>query len=153
MEKDMKRLLFLIVFLMLPVWLFSCKSQKDAAEMAREFLDTYGAEGVIYTSRGGEDFELLTDELFKKIYIYDGDVPKNCALFLNSFADYGSEFGIFVCEDAEELRAVEKCCLERIDLLGRGGDNAILIRCGGTVFYSTMSDGDRAREIWKSVAK
>ncbi len=149
----MKKLLFLFLFLAVALSFASCEPKRDATEMAREFLDTYGAEGVIYSSRETDGCELLSDELFKKIYIYDGEVPKSCAVFLNSFADYGSEFGIFVCEDAEELRAVEKCCLERIELLGRGGDYAFLMRNGNTVFYSTMSDGERARKIWQAISK
>ena len=137
---NMKRLLLLVFTIIVVACLVSCGDERCALDLAVQFRDAYGAEGVIYSGDGEGDCEPLTDELFRKIYIYDGKVPENCAVFLNS-------------KDAEEMRAVEKCCLERIRLLGRGRERAFLVRCGSTVFYSTMSDGERARSIWNSMLK
>ena len=81
------------------------------------------------------------------------DFPDNFAIFLNSHADYGSECGVFVCDGGIGISEVEEMCLERIRLLGRGGENSFILREGRVVFYSTMSDGERARGIWRTLGK
>ena len=134
--------------------LTSCGESRSAFEMLSEFVSAYGAEGVIYRSDAGEGEEgFLEYDLLKKIYVFYKDFPEEFAIFLNSHADYGSECGVFVCDDSGEASEVSKMCLERIKLLDRGGDGSFVIREGCVVFYSTMSDSERARRVWKSVAK
>lgn len=134
--------------------LVSCGESRPAFEMLSEFVSAYGAEGVIYRSDAFEGEEgFIEYDLLKKIYVFYKDFPEEFAIFLNSHADYGSECGVFVCGDAGEAAEVSEMCLERIKLLDRGGDGSFVIREGSIVFYSTMSDSERARKIWKAVAK
>ena len=132
----------------------SCGESRPAFELLSEFVSAYGAEGIIYRSDAAEwEENYIEYDLLKKIYVFYEKFPEDFAIFLNSHTDFGSECGAFVCEDGAEFSRVEEMCLERIKLLGREGDGAFVIREGRVVFYSTMSDGERARKIWKAVAK
>lgn len=133
--------------------LVSCETEQSADGILREFISTYGAEGVIYSSERTEgEVGYLPKETLSKIYIYSGRFPENYAIFLNSHAGYGSECGVFVCDDADMRLSVEEMCLERIRLLS-GGENAFVTRSGNTVFYSTMQNRGRAEEIFKKIIK
>lgn len=154
MEMDMRRV-FCIFLIITALFAFtSCGETRPAGELLSEFVSAYGAEGILYLSSAqpGEDGYIEYD-LLKKIYVFYRDYPEEFAIFLNSHADYGSECGVFVCEDAGEAADVSEMCLERIRLLDRRGEESFVIREGCVVFYSTMSNGDRARKVWKAVAK
>lgn len=143
---------FLAVFVTLSF--VSCNERRPAFDMLSEFISAYGAEGVIYRSDAKEwESGYIEYDLLKKIYVFYGDFPDEFAIFLNSHADYGSECGVFICNDGADVEYVSEMCLERIRLLGRDGDNSFVTRSGRAVFYSTMSDGERAREIWRVIDK
>ena len=150
----MKKLLCVITIISILFTLCSCKEEHDAYGMMWEFVRAYGAEGVIYSPAvpEGED-GYVGEGLIDKIYVFSGRFPDNYAIFLNSHADYGSECGVFVCENADMELMVEEMCLERIRLLGRGSDIAFVKRADGVVFYSTMSQRDRAEKIWRQIMK
>ena len=150
----MKKLVCITLLISLAFGLFSCKKQYDAYGMLWEFVRAYGAEGVIYSPAipEGED-GCVTEGLIEKIYVYSGRFPENYAIFLNSHADYGSECGVFVCENADMALMVEEMCLERIRLLGRGSEIAFVKRDGNVIFYSTMSQRDRAEKIWRQIIR
>ena len=134
--------------------LVSCAENRPASDLLSEFVCAYGAEGAIYRSDASETEDGYAEyDLLKKIYTFYGDFPEEFAIFLNSHADYGSECGVFVCRDSGEVSAVEDMCFERVKLLGRGGENSFVVREGRVVFYSTMSDGERARRIWRAIDK
>ena len=134
--------------------LVSCGESRSASELLSEFVMAYGAEGVIYRSDAEKwDDGYIECDLLKKIYLFYRDFPEEFAIFLNSHADYGSECGVFVCTDSGEASGVEEMCFERIKLLGRGGEGSFVVRDGRMVFYSTMSDGERARRIWDAIDK
>ena len=146
----MKKILaaFLIAFSTLT--LASCKEERSADALLRSFLSVYSAEGVVYSPTVAEGEDGYIDEpLFKKIYLYDGKMPTNFAVFLNSHTDSDSECALFVCRDGTELLAVEEMCLERLRLLT--SPSGFIVRSGNTVFYSTMSDKARAERIWRSI--
>lgn len=144
---------FLLIFSML-FSLSSCGESRSAYELLSEFVSVYGADGVIYRSDAEEWEEGYVEyDLLKKIYLFYKDFPEDFAIFLNSHADYGSECGVFVCRDSTECETVSEMCFERIKLLDRRGENSFVVREGRVVFYSTMSDGERARRIWHTVDK
>lgn len=151
----MKRIFaFLIAVLLFLTSLTACKKREiDTDAMLREFISSYGAEGVIYSSAclEGED-GYLSSETLNKIYVIDGRFPENYAIFLNSHTDYGSECGAFVCDDTEMRLAVEEMCLERIRLLC-GKDNSFVARSDNIVFYSTMQDRAKAEQLFKKIIK
>ena len=150
----MRRILCLLLIIILCFNLASCKEARPASDMLTEFIAAYGAEGIMYRSDACEWEEgYIEYDLLKKIYVFYEDFPEDFAIFLNSHADYGSECGVFVCRDASECEAVSEMCLERIRLLDRRGKNSFVTREGRVVFYSTMSDGDRARALWRGVVK
>ena len=144
---------FLLIFSML-FSLSSCGESRSAYELLSEFVSVYGAEGIIYRS-GAEEWEegFAEYDLLKKIYLFYKDFPENFAIFLNSHADYGSECAVFVCRDSSECFEVYEMCLERIKLLDRRGEKSFIVREGRLVFYSTMSDTERARRIWDALRK
>ena len=148
----MKKLISLVTILIFFLsMLTACGSEPSADVMLREFISAYGASGVIYSSECTEGkVGYLPENMLGKIYIFSGRFPDNYAIFLNSRADYGSECGIFICEDAEMCLAVEEMCLERIRVLC-GGDNAFVTRSGRIVFYSTMRDRTRSEAIFKEI--
>ncbi len=150
----MKKLISLALILALSLFtLTACKAEPSADELLREFISAYGASGVIYSSECVEGDEgYLPEEMLGKIYVFSGRFPENYAIFLNSRAGYGSECGIFVCNDTEMRLSAEEMCLERIRLLS-GDDNAFLTRSGRVVFYSTMQDRAKAEAIFKEIIK
>lgn len=144
---------FLLIFSML-FSLSSCGESRSAYELLSEFVSVYGAEGIIYRSDAEEWEEGFAEyDLLKKIYLFYKDFPEEFAIFLNSHADYGSECGVFVCRDSSECFEVYEMCLERIKLLDRRGEKSFIVREGRLVFYSTMSDTERARRIWDALRK
>ena len=78
-------------------------------------------------------------------------MPESFAVILNSRADYGAECGVFVCENESERTAAMQMCEERLRLVSRGGDSALLIRTSNTVFYSTLSDKETAASVWRKI--
>ena len=150
----MRRLFCLFLVFFCAFGMVSCGGSRPATEILSDFISAYGAEGIVYRSDAAEYDEGYAEyDLLKKIYVFYEDFPDEFAIFLNSHADYGSECGVFVCADSGEVSEVEEMCLERIRLLGRGGENSFVSREGRVVFYSTMSDGERARRIWRTLEK
>ncbi len=146
----MKNILCMLLLFCTVFSFSSCCEQSTADELMESFLSAYGAEGVVYSpSRGEGELGYIDGELFHKIYVLDGEIPFDFAIFLNSHTDKTSECGIFICEDAAERMEIEKMCLERIKLLG--ADSSFISRSGNVVFYSTMSDKEKSESIWRSV--
>ena len=134
--------------------LSSCAKTPDADKMLLEFMEIYSAAGVIYTptAEEGED-GYIEDELFRKIYIFEGAVPERFAILLNFHADSRAECGVFVCQSSEERERVTEMCRERIKLLGQGSESAFITVSGAVVFYSTMPDRARAEAIWQKIVR
>ena len=144
-----KTIALVLLILSILFCFFSCVKNPDAEKMLSEFLNIYSASGVIYTPECEEgDSGYISEELFRKIYVFDGNIPERFAILLNFHADYGAECGVFVCHGSEERERVVEMCTERIRLLGRGGDYAFISVNGPIVFYSTMPERARAEEIW-----
>lgn len=147
----MKKYLLFVSFLVLSLLLISCGYTADPDEMLSDFLLLYGAEGVVYTSDAGEGEEgYISPELFSSAFRFYNTSPKSFALFLNSHTDSASECGVFVCRDGAEREAVTEACLERMSLLS-AGENKLLLVSRNIVFYSTMTEKDRARDLWSKI--
>lgn len=151
----MRKIVFLIITLSLLLSvLTSCTQQRDAYGMLNEFITAYGAEGVIYSPCISEgEVGYVQDGLEEKIFVFSGRFPENYAIFLNSRTDKPSECGIFVCEDAAMLAMMEEACLERIKLLGQGGDHTFVKRRGDVVYYSVMQDKERAEALLREIIR
>jgi hypothetical protein len=78
-------------------------------------------------------------------------IPSDFAVILNCRADYGAECGVFVCDGEAEREAALEMCEERLRILSRDADNSLLIRSGNTVFYSTLTDDERAERLWRKI--
>lgn len=130
----------------------SCTKIPDAAEMLSEFKELYSAGGTVYTSTAKEgDSGYISSELFRKIYIFDGDVPEEFAVLLNYHADYGAECGVFISQSSYERERIIEMCTERIRLLSRGSENVFITVAGPIVFYSAMPDRALAEIIWRKI--
>ena len=149
----MKKIIIILLVFTIVLSITSCGADPSAESMLSDFVVSYGAVGVIYSPRFSEgEPGYITDGLFSEIYIYDGTPPENYAIFLNSYADYGSECAVFVCSDEAECERVVEACRERTSLLGRG-EGMLLLRSGYIVFYSTMTDAERAEAIWRKIIR
>ena len=143
--------LFIILSLFLAS-LCSCGSEPDAYEMLCEFVRVYGAEGVVYSPSIPEGKEgYMPSELADRIYRFSGKPPDNFAVLLNSHTDGFYECGVFVSADADSLSSITETCLERVRLLSGAGENGFVKVNGRVVFYSTLSDRDRAERIWREI--
>lgn len=144
----MKKLISLVLSAAILFTLVSCSDDRTADELLSSFLESYGASGAVYSPRRAEwETGYIDSDLFHKIYELDSAAPQDFAIFLNSHTDSDSECAVFVCRDGAERMAVEEMCYERIKLLVT--DNGFVARSGNTVFYSTMSDKERAERVWK----
>ncbi len=150
----MKKIILVLLVLSLALTLVSCSSVPSAEEMLADFIDCYGVGGIIYSPNASEGEDgYITDELFLKIYISDGKIPENYAIFLNSHADYGSECAVFVCSGELSVDAAVDMARERISLFPDRRDEAFIIQSGKVVFYSTMQDRARAEDIWRKIIR
>ena len=151
MKNNIFSLLILLAFLLN---LTSCAQEHDALDLLSEFVDAYGADGVIYSPKIAEgNAGYITEGLIESVYVFSGDLPENYAIMLSSGTESFSECGVFVCDGGEDLLSVEEMCLERIKLLcGRDGRGFVKIS-GMTVFYSTMKDRERAEMLWREIIR
>lgn len=150
----MKKLLCLVLIIVLLTSLTSCGESGDPYLLLDEFVKEYGAEGVIFSPKIAEGQPgYVSPGLMEQVYRFSGDFPENYAIFLNSRPDYGSECGVFLCEDADMLLMMQEVCLERMKLLDGKGERSFLKIKGKMLFYSTMIDRARAQTIWKEIIR
>ena len=112
-----------------------------------EFMSAYGISGPVFLSGEPEYSEgYISEQTLEKIYSYYGEFPSDYAIFLNRHYDYGAECAFFVCDDGEVSDTLEMC-RERIALICKD-DVGIVLRSRNVVFYSTLSDKERAKELF-----
>ncbi len=147
-ERIMKKLFGFIILILSVMSLSSCTAEPSAEKMIGEFKELCGAEGIIYSPRKqlGEEGH-IPEDLTKKIYLYDGDFPRNYAILLNSHSHKGSEAAIFVCQSEDERQKVTEMCLERIRIVADKKENAVIIRSGNIIAYSTLEDKELAERL------
>lgn len=149
----MRRVALVVLLLFASVCILaSCRESPDAYDMMRDFARDYGISGVIYSPDvpEGED-GYTTPELISRIYLTGEVIPSDYAVILNCRADYGAECGVFVCDSEAERAAAIEMCEERLRILSRGDGTSLLIRSGKTVFYSTLTDHERAEDLWRKI--
>lgn len=128
----------------------SCSHTRPSDELMAAFIHAYRAEGIIYSPSIPEGEEgYIDDELYDRIYVHSGEHPDDFSIFLASHTDSHSECGVFNCRDSEMLASVEQMCLERVRLLDP--ERGFVTRSGLTVFYSTMSERERAQRLWAGI--
>ena len=149
-----KRIASFLVIIFFVTSLFSCKKALSAEELLKDFLDVYGASGVIYSPRFSEGEDgYISDALIKKIYLYDGEFPKNYALLLNSRADRSVEAAVFVCDGEYECSRVLEMCLERLNLISDDTSEVYIYRSANLIFYSTFEDGKTVEDVWVKIIR
>jgi len=142
-------------FILLSITLFlicGCRKEIRAESIVRDFIYSYGTEGIIYSSDKMIHQEgYIQEELAKKIYVTNGKLPENFAVYLNSGYSMGFEFGAFICKDENERASVIEMCRERIDLLTEGEDTGLLFNSGNIVVYTTAKDKDSAERLIRKI--
>lgn len=140
----MKRIL---VLLFLCVFIFtSCHDAPDITEALEEFVASYGASGVIYSTKCKEGEEGYIDEYLSE-RLFGSEVEKiEYAVFLNTHLDHASECGAFVVPESRKNDIIE-LCQRRISLLDPEGDRSFIRIYGSIIFYSTMQDRGRAEHF------
>lgn len=148
-----KYIAFLLAFI-LTFSLCSCQKEYDPYLLLNEFVISYGLCGVVYSPSVAEGKDgFVREGLMERVYRYSGSFPDSYAVMLNSRSDYGGECGVFVCQNADVLYAVEELCLERMRLLDPSGRNSLIIIDGQIIFYSTLQDKNRAERIWREIIR
>lgn len=139
----MKKLL-LLPFLCLFI-LSSCSEPLPPVDLLSEFVKSYGAEGIIYHSEAtpGED-GYLSPEL-ARVAFGDRELPKSYAILLNTHLDAAYECALFLIEGNRD--EILELCATRAALLDPQGTRTHVAIYGRYVFYSTLSDKDRAKKI------
>ncbi len=149
----MKKVCILIIFI-LCLSLFSCERELSAYEFMTELSAAYPFEGVIYHSgveQYGEGY--MSEELFRTVYVYSDEIPRDYAVFLNSRTERGAECGIFKSGNASQRQALVDMAYERIELVSPRGGSGLVMTSGEFVFYSTLPDKERAGELFRSIIK
>lgn len=150
----MKKITTFILLIAMILSLFSCTRERDAKQIIENFVNSYGAEGIIYSSQAIEgEIGYISDKFIEKIYRFSGEFPENYAIFLNNRTDFSSECAAFVCRDAEMIDMVQEMCLERIRLISGGEKHGFVKRSQNLVFYSTMKDRERAEKIFSEIIR
>lgn len=148
-----KRICFLLIFACV-FQLAGCKKSVSAEEILKEFLTSYGIEGTLYSSER-EIYEegYISRELFDKIFITNGEHPRNFALFLNQRSGIGFEAGVFICEGAKEKEFVTEMCLERLGLIAEGEGKRLFISSGDLIFYTNASEKEKAEDLFRKIIR
>ena len=139
----MKKLL-LLPFLCLFI-LSSCSEPLPPVDLLSEFVSSYGAEGVIYHSeaKAGEN-GYLSPEL-ASLAFGDRELPSSYAILLNVHLDLPTECGLFLIEG--DRRECIELCTVRTSLLDKSGERSFISIYGDYIFYSTLSDKERAKRL------
>ena len=139
----MKKLL-LLPFLCLFI-LSSCSEPLPPKDLLAEFVKSYGAEGIIYHSEAKEGDEGYLSPELATLAFGDRELPRSYAILLNTHLDTPVECGLFLIEgNREELIDL---CTYRTALLDRRGERTHIAIYGDYIFYSTLSDRERAKKI------
>ena len=150
----MKRIIAMLNVVIFVLFSVSCKKDFSSEDFLGDFILLYGGEGTVYSSQKLPFEEgYVSEELLSKVYIYEGDFPKNYAIFLNQRSTSGFEVGVFLCEDEDERAAVSEMCLERLDLLCENEKGGLFIRSGNLVIYTTAEDKERAELIFDKIIR
>lgn len=149
----LKKLMILVIILVSVHSFSACGRDISADGFMREFAAVYPLEGTVYTSLAefGEE-GYMDDELFRRIYAYRGDMPEEFAIYLNKRPERGEECGIFKA-DGVGTEAIAEFCIRRIKLLSEKNTEGMLLTSGEYVFYSTLSDSERAKELFYRLIK
>ena len=147
----MKKILCIMIILTTLFSVISCSDERSAEELLRAFADAYGVDGVIYSPDVSEGEDGYIDrDLFCRIYAFADELPEDFAILLNLHTDAPLECAVFVCRDAQELSEVREMCEERLRILAVP-ESSFTVRSDVILFYSTLPDEKRAREIWYRV--
>lgn len=151
MLKILKKLTVIcIIAAILPIC--GCKRETGAREIMEKFVKEYPLSGRVYYSDSPE-FEdgYIPPELFLSAFIWEGELPEEFALMLNSSVDEPCECGVFYASDASEMERISESCLERLKLISDGAYK--LLYCRGFVFYAVLPDLALAEEIFYTIVK
>lgn len=151
MLRMLKKLIIIcIIAALLPI--SGCKREISAREIMGKFVKEYPLLGQVYYSDSPEfDEGYISDGLFLDAFIWEGEMPEEFALMLNSSVDEPCECGVFYASDASERERITESCLERIKLMTDGAYK--LLYCKGFVFYAVLPDLDLAEEIFYTIVK
>lgn len=139
-----------IIAAILPIC--GCKKKISAREIMEKFVKEYPLFGQVYYSDSPEfDAGYISAELFLDAFIWEGELPEEFALMLNSSVDEPCECGVFYASDASERERISESCLERIKLLSDGAYK--LLYCRGFIFYAVLPDLDLAEEVFYAIVK
>lgn len=149
-----KKIFVFVLALICVFLLFSCEKNISASDFMTDFAAAYPLEGEIYFSEAQKKDEgYISEELFRKIYRIDGEIPEEYAIYLNSRPNQGAECGIFKLRAGSKTEPITEMCLERIRLVsGREAEGVVLIS-DRYVFYSTLADSERAKALFYRLIK
>ncbi len=136
--------LFLLPFLCLFI-LSACQPPAPPVDLLSEFVKSYGAEGIIYHSEAEEGDEGYLSPELACLAFGDRELPKSYAILLNIHLDTATECGLFLIEgNKKELLELSAARASILDPVGNRTHIAIY---GDYVFYSTLSDKEKAKRI------
>ena len=95
----MKKLFIGLISFVLCVAISACGSAPSPAEISDVLWDSKA-----FGDR--EDYRSLDSAQLKNYFALDGDRIEDLSVYINSFDDSASEFGIFTLEDPDDLTAV-----------------------------------------------
>ena len=147
----MKKLFALIILCAVALTFSSCGAKgRTAEELLSEFVSSYGAGGVIYSSEAGGEWEYADGEFFAALYGATADFESGFAVLLSSSLDCVYEAGVFVTHDTTSRLYAEELCRKRLDLLIKMGasDTPLLIKRKNVIFYGCLPDAERAERLW-----
>ena len=140
----MKRIL---VLLLLCIFIFtSCGESPDVTSLTEEFVSSYGASGILYSTKFKEGQDGYIDSYLEERLFGSDANGLEYAVFLNTHLDYASECGAFLTPGGKKDAVIE-ICQRRMDLLDPSGECSFIRIYGDVVFYSTMRDKDRAERF------
>lgn len=149
-----KRIIFLAALAVVLLSFSACGRDISALDFMTDFAASYPLEGEFYFSEANEeDSGYISKELFQKIYLTHGEIPEEFAIYLNSRPERGAECGIFKVREGGDTELIAEFCLERIRIISDRDTEGIVLRSGRYVFYSTLEDSERAKELFYRLIK
>jgi len=152
MKKLTNKVISLAVIFSLLTMLTSCKRQRGAEDILREFCLAYPIEGEIFVSLSDNEGAYTDSESIISLFGDGFEPPHEYALIINSKINTVTEIAVFIIQSSAQRGHVSRFASERITFLESFLDSeGFMIRHGDVFVYGFVEDKERAVRIFEGI--
>ena len=152
MKKLINNVISLTVIFSLLAMLTSCKKQRSAEDILREFCLAYPIEGEIFVSLSDKDGAYTDRDSITALFGDGFEPPHEYALIINSKINTVTEIAVFIIQSSAQRGHLSEFASERITFLESFLDSeGFMIRRGDVFVYGFIEDKERAVRIFEGI--